>query len=111
MATLQEVFCNLTRAQIQDMQRQKIEVFRCVMEAPSALLVPQGWLLMERSVKGPLIFGMRKSFFVVGDDAQKEYTCAGMSLGNPERHAGVLHCISNATEQLQKQKKQAEKQK
>ena len=93
---MQQYFCNLNREQIMDMKEQGAVVFKATVCAPGAVMVPQGWLFLERSLRGPLIFGMRKSFFVQGAANQEEYVKSGDVLGSHDKHAQVLKVIQAA---------------
>ena len=58
-----------------------IMFFSAVLEKEMVLMVPPGYIMFEEVTKGPLIYGVRKSFFVKSETSHKNYTAMKEILG------------------------------
>ena len=73
------------------------------MTAPCGLWIPQGSLILEMTRKGPLVYGIRKSYVAGGAKHVERFKDAGRILANGacssvERHSAVLHLLEKQLE-------------
>ena len=88
-----DAFYNLTSETALDMSMEARTVIKVILKQNEILWIPCGMLVAERSVKGPLLYGMRKSIFIESPEAKQdlEALVAMMSAGGgaPDKLAAV----------------------
>ena len=95
MTELQDSFCSRTLKDVKALAP-RCRVYKATTRGPGCFYIPQGWLVLEKSIKGPLIFGYRKSLFIAGAGPIEDFEMAGEVLGRPEKHCQVLACLKEA---------------
>ena len=101
-AALVEAFVGMTKEQAKELQEKGFHVHHTIMRAPSAIWIPQGCLVIEKTRKGPLVYGVRKSFFTSGSKHLERLQDAGRILKNGacnsvERHNAVAALVEKQT--------------
>ena len=90
-----ERFKNLNKDDFALLVSKGLKVFRHLAKPEELLYLPTGWLMSERSVTGPLIYGARKSFFLQTAQHKDAYIVAKNLL------AGGNHSIHKMDEILE----------
>ena len=78
--SLHDAFENLDDATVKKLNAKGAKIFKVSQKAEQLLYVPVGWLVSERAVKGPLIYGIRKSVFVASPAGKASYSKAKIFL-------------------------------
>ena len=59
-----KMFASLTVARFTELKAAGLDIFSVTLSPSELLVIPPGFVVSERVIKGPLVYGIRKSFFV-----------------------------------------------
>lgn len=103
LENIKQAFVGMTAEKVKAATEAGARVFYTRLEPYQTLYIPQSFLVLEAVVKGPLVFGLRKSYFEVGPKPHtlSNYEPASVILkasgsSTLEKHLGVLEFLKAA---------------
>ena len=76
-----------------ELQEVGVKVYIVFQVPQETLYVPAGWLLFERSVRGTVLAGVRKSCFIQNSDCEDMYKAAMTTLAGDAQNVDKMKAV------------------
>ena len=91
---IKDFMLNLGAESINKLAEAGAEIHHVEHKAEEVLYIPTGWVVVERSKNGLLLYGVRKSFFFKGAAAADNYNIARQTLVDEGRNADRMAAVA-----------------
>ena len=91
---IKDFMLNLGAESINKLAEAGAEIHHAEHKAEEVLYIPTGWVVVERSKNGLLLYGVRKSFFFKGAAAADNYNIARQTLVDEGRNADRMAAVA-----------------